>query len=215
MRYAAYVDSTAAPVPTAWGDAEGRQRDILASAEQILAEAGYAALTMRAIAAGAGVSSGTVYQYFGGKEDVFAALMARRLDELRTSLDAADRGLGIAGLLREVLPQVTELWGRLGRSAPQWEAKVLAGGRRSKDLTGPAAGYRRTIQALARALAETARANGQVLLDDPALPFWVWDSLIGLADDLLHGGAPQGRVRPRRLVEFGTAAIERGILAPG
>jgi|SRR5882757_2807782 AcrR family transcriptional regulator len=215
MRYAAPVDSTAAPVPTAWGDAEGRQRDILASAEQILAEAGYAALTMRAIAAGAGVSSGTVYQYFGGKEDVFAALMGRRLDELRASLDAADRGLGIAGLLREILPQVTELWGRLGRSAPQWEAKVLAGGRRSKDLTGPAAGYRRTIQALARALAETARANGQVVLDDPALPFWVWDSLIGLADDLLHGGAPQGRVRPRRLVEFGTAAIERGILAPG
>jgi AcrR family transcriptional regulator len=215
MRYAAPVDSTAAPVPTAWGDAEGRQRDILASAEQILAESGYAALTMRAIAAGAGVSSGTVYQYFGGKEDVFAALMARRLDELRANLDAADRGLGIAGLLREILPQVTELWRRLGRSAPQWEAKVLAGGPRGKGLVASATVYRRTIQALARALTETAQAHGQVLLDDPAVPFWVWDSLIGLADDLLHGGAQQGRVRPKRLVEFGTSAIERGIVAAG
>ncbi|MDT7672186.1 MAG: hypothetical protein QOD82_88, partial [Pseudonocardiales bacterium] len=170
---------------TAWGDAEGRHRDILASAEQILAESGYPALTMRAIAAGAGVSSGTVYQYFAGKEDVFAALMARRLDDLRDTLDTVDRGLGVSGVLCEILPQVTELWRRLGRSAPQWEAKVLAG-RGGKGLVTSATVYRRTIQALARALTETAAANGQALVDDPAVAFWVWDSLIGLADDLLH-----------------------------
>jgi AcrR family transcriptional regulator len=50
------VDSTE---PTAWGDAEGRRRDILRSVEELLAGSGYAALTMRAIAVGAGVSSGT------------------------------------------------------------------------------------------------------------------------------------------------------------
>ena len=199
---------------TAWGDAEGRHRDILASAEQILAESGYPALTMRAIAAGAGVSSGTVYQYFAGKEDVFAALMARRLDELRDTLDTVDRGLGVTGVLCEILPQVTELWRRLGRSAPQWEAKVLAG-RGGRGLVTSATVYRRTIQALARALTETAAANGQALVDDPAAAFWVWDSLIGLADDLLHGGAAQGKVRSKRLVEFATAAIERGIVTPG
>lgn len=201
-------------VRTAWGDAEGRHRDILASAEQILAESGYPALTMRAIAAGAGVSSGTVYQYFAGKEDVFAALMARRLDDLRDTLDTVDRGLGVTGVLCEILPQVTELWRRLGRSAPQWEAKVLAG-RGGRGLVTSATVYRRTIQALARALTETAAANGQALVDDPAVAFWVWDSLIGLADDLLHGGAAQGKVRSKRLVEFATAAIERGIVTPG
>ncbi|MDT7620454.1 MAG: hypothetical protein QOC83_6707 [Pseudonocardiales bacterium] len=199
---------------TAWGDAEGRHRDILASAEQILAESGYPALTMRAIAAGAGVSSGTVYQYFAGKEDVFAALMARRLEDLRDTLDTVDRGLGVTGVLCEILPQVTELWRRLGRSAPQWEAKVLAG-RGGRGLVTSATVYRRTIQALARALTETAAANGQALVDDPAVAFWVWDSLIGLADDLLHGGAAQGKVRSKRLVEFATAAIERGIVTPG
>ncbi|WP_169736796.1 TetR/AcrR family transcriptional regulator [Pseudonocardia spinosispora] len=199
---------------TAWGDAEGRHRDILASAEDLLAESGYSALTMRAIAAGAGVSSGTVYQYFTGKEDVFAALMARRLDSIRETLENVDRRRGVAGVLSTVLPQITEMWERLGRSAPQWEAKVLAEGRRSKGLMSSAAVYRKTIDALGRTLAEAAAASDQVLLDAPAVPFWVWDSLIGLSDDLLHGGAAQGGVRSEELIEFATTAIQRSIVVP-
>ena len=199
---------------TAWGDAAGRRRDILSSAELILEEHGYAGLTMRAIAVGAGVSSGTVYQYFSGKEDVFAALMERRLDDLRRTLAEVDRGLGIAGVLRAIEPQLTELWRRFGRSAAQWEAKVLAGGRRGKEATGSVEVYRKTIAELARALAETAEAAGQTLVDDPALPHWVWDSLIGLADDLLLQGSRTSRVRPAHLIDFATAAIERGIVLP-
>ncbi|MDT7786674.1 MAG: hypothetical protein QOF58_5093 [Pseudonocardiales bacterium] len=198
---------------TAWGDAEGRRRDILQSAEQILEEQGYAGLTMRAIAVGAGVSSGTVYQYFSGKEDVFAALMERRLDELQHTLDTVDRSLGIAGVLKQIEPQVTELWRRFGRSAAQWEAKVLSGGRRGKEVAGSAQDYRKTIKALAKALAETAEASGQELIDDPALPHWVWDSLIGLADDLLLQGARTNRVKPAHLIEFAAGAIERGVIS--
>jgi AcrR family transcriptional regulator len=206
-------DDSAGWVTAGRGDAEGRRRDILASAERALEESGYAGLTMRAIAAGAGVSAGTVYQYFGGKEDVFVALMGRRLDELRTTLEEMDRSIGIAELLRRILPLLTELWRRFGRSVPQWEAKVLAGGRRSKGVVTSATLYRRSINALAVALRETAEARGQTLLDDPALAHWVWDSLIGVADDLLHTGAQQNRVRPEQLVGFTTHAIERGILA--
>lgn len=198
---------------TAWGDAEGRRRDILASAERILEESGYAGLTMRAIAVGAGVSSGTVYQYFSGKEDVFAALMERRLDEVQRTLAEVDRGLGVAGVLREIEPQITELWRRFGRSAAQWEAKVLSGGRRGKEVAGSAQDYRKTIKALAKALAETAAASGQTLVDDPALPHWVWDCMIGLADDLLLQGARTNRVTPAHLVEFATGAIERGVIS--
>lgn len=200
---------------TAWGDAAGRRRDILSSAELILEQHGYAGLTMRAIAVGAGVSSGTVYQYFDGKEDVFAALMDRRLDDLQRTLADVDRTLGIAGVLREVEPQVTELWRRFGHSAAQWEAKVLAGGRRGKEATGSAKAYRKTIDALALALAETAQTCGQVLVDDAALPHWVWDSLIGLADDLLLQGSRTSRIRPAHLIAFATAAIERGIVLAG
>lgn len=203
------------PARAAWGDAEGRRRDILASAERLIEESGYAALTMRAVAAGAGVSAGTVYQYFGGKEDVFVALTAQRLEQVQATLAEVGREVGIAGVLRAILPQVTEMWRRLGRSAPQWEAKVLAEGRRSKGVEASVAVYGQTLQALAAALRETAEACGQTLVDDPALPHWVWDALIGIADDLLLGGSRQSGVRPERLVEFATAAIERGIVVPG
>ncbi|HEX7307371.1 TetR/AcrR family transcriptional regulator [Lentzea sp.] len=199
---------------TAWGDAEGRRRDILSSAELILEEQGYAGLTMRAVAVGAGVSSGTVYQYFSGKEDVFAALMERRHDELQRALASVDRGLGVVGVLKEVQPLVTEFWRRFGRSAAQWEAKVLSGGRRGKEVSGSARDYRETLKALAKALRETAEASGRELVDDPALPHWVWDTLIGLADDLLLQGARINGVEPDRLVDFACGAIERGITKP-
>jgi AcrR family transcriptional regulator len=198
--------------PTAWGDASGRRRDILRSAEKLLEAGGYGGLTMRAIADGAGVSSGTVYQYFGGKEDVFVALMATRLESLAGTLDDLDRGLGVPGLLRAVLPQVTELWRLFGRSAQQWESKVLAGGRRGKRAVISATVFRRVIRALDRALRETAVATGRPVIDDPATAHWVWDALIGVADDLLHGASLQTRVSPERMIDFATAAIERSIL---
>jgi AcrR family transcriptional regulator len=198
---------------TAWGDAKARRRDILTSAEKLLAESGYAGLTMRAIAVGAGVSSGTVYQYFDGKEDVFVALMSGRLEEVRATLDGFDRSLGITGLLREILPQVRELWRLFGRSAQQWESKVLAGGPKGKRAVTSASVFRGMARALERALREAAAASGQTLVDHPAMAYWVWDSMIGLADDIVHGGSLQARISTTRLVDFATEAIERGIVA--
>jgi AcrR family transcriptional regulator len=196
---------------TAWGDAKARRRDILQSAEQLLEAGGYAGLTMRAIAEGANVSSGTVYQYFDGKEDVFVALMATRLEAMQATLDELDRDITIPGLLTALLPQIQDLWRLFGRSAQQWESKVLAGGRRSKRAVTSATVFRRTIRSLDRALRETAASHGRELIDEPAMPHWVWDTLIGVADDLLHGGSVQGKVAPKALVEFATTAIERAI----
>jgi AcrR family transcriptional regulator len=197
---------------TAWGDAAGRRRDILRSAEKLLADDGYGGLTVRAVAVGAGVSSGTVYQYFDGKEDVFVALLAARLDDVRVSLDELPRDVGVAGVITALLPQVREIWRLYGRSAQQWQSKVLAGGPRGKRAVTSATVFRGMATSLERALRETAAAEGRTLADHPAMAYWVWDSLIGLADDLVHGGSRQARIPTANLVEFATQAIERGIL---
>jgi hypothetical protein len=144
---------------------------------------------------------------------VFVALMSGHLADLTATLDGLDREAGITGVLSAILPQVRELWRLFGRSAQQWEAKVVAGGPKGKRAVTSATVFRRMARALEKALREAAAARGVTLADHPAMAYWVWDSLIGVADDLVHGGSLQARVSPARLVGFATEAIERGIVA--
>jgi AcrR family transcriptional regulator len=55
---------------------------VLEAAARILMEQGYAAATTNRIAEAAGVSVGTIYEYFANKEEVFDALIQREIDHL-------------------------------------------------------------------------------------------------------------------------------------
>ena len=68
---------------------------ILTGAAQVLEQVGYGLVTTDRIAERAGVSVGSVYQYFGNKEDVFAALLDRET-------------AGLLGKLQEELERVEE-----------------------------------------------------------------------------------------------------------
>lgn len=62
---------------------------VLEAAAQVLLRAGYAAATTNRIAEVAGVSIGTLYQYFADKDAVFDALIQRELEAAGRVLDAA------------------------------------------------------------------------------------------------------------------------------
>jgi AcrR family transcriptional regulator len=73
---------------------QDRARDtiavVLAAAAQVLEREGYARATTNRIAARAGVSVGTLYQYFADKDEIFDAVIRREIDGLRRVLrDAA------------------------------------------------------------------------------------------------------------------------------
>ncbi|MBB5915142.1 AcrR family transcriptional regulator [Nocardia transvalensis] len=72
---------------TKWGDREARRGDILDAGRRLLADRGYAALQMRDVAKGAGISPGTVYTYFTTKEALYAALYAERLTEFAAKVE--------------------------------------------------------------------------------------------------------------------------------
>ncbi|MCA9563508.1 MAG: TetR/AcrR family transcriptional regulator [Myxococcales bacterium] len=55
---------------------------IMAVAERLFAEHGYAATSVRTILSEAGVTGPTLYHYFGSKEDLLWSLVRLRLDEL-------------------------------------------------------------------------------------------------------------------------------------
>ena len=58
----------------------GSRKCILEAAEQLFAEAGYANTTIRKVAARAGLSVGTIYLYYGNKEELYSELFRHRLE---------------------------------------------------------------------------------------------------------------------------------------
>jgi len=63
----------------------GRREDILDSASLLFRRDGFAETSIEAIAARAGLSAGTVYNYFGSKGDLLLALVALDGEEVRSA----------------------------------------------------------------------------------------------------------------------------------
>ena len=92
---------------------------ILDAAEKLFADSGFTAVTVRDIAAEAGVSHALVHRYLGSKQDVYRAMLARRENVIR---DAAPEQLDLLEatslMLREaVLDQRTYVLDRPLRSS--------------------------------------------------------------------------------------------------
>ncbi len=76
------------------GGREQTTAAILDAAERLFAERGFTAVTVRDIAAEAGVSHALVHRYLGSKQHVYRAMLARRENVIR---DAASGERGPAG----------------------------------------------------------------------------------------------------------------------
>ncbi len=64
--------------------AANRRAEILASAQKVFDAHGYAATTVEAVAEGAGIAKGSIYNYFESKQELFRAVFTEALvEELR------------------------------------------------------------------------------------------------------------------------------------
>lgn len=83
--------------------------EILDAAAAVFAEIGYASATTNAIAARAGISPGSLYQFFANKETIAQALGERFVEQMRTSHASAFAIEGIADLrLDELLDRIVD-----------------------------------------------------------------------------------------------------------
>ncbi|MFI7613412.1 TetR/AcrR family transcriptional regulator [Nonomuraea terrae] len=91
-----------------------RERAILDTCEALLAQKGYDAMTVGDIAEGAGITRGALYFYFGSKQEVATALVARTVAHLwersRATAEADDPRQAIAAAMRRTV----ELWNEHG-----------------------------------------------------------------------------------------------------
>jgi AcrR family transcriptional regulator len=67
-----------------------REQAILDTAERLLAVSGYEAMTVADIASGSGITRGALYFYFGSKQEVVTALVARTVRALQEKSRAAE-----------------------------------------------------------------------------------------------------------------------------
>ncbi len=83
------MTSTTEQPPKRRRDRAAREREILAAAERIFGERGYQGTSMDDVAAAVGVSKPLIYQYYGSKDGLFLACLARlRAQLLETVADA-------------------------------------------------------------------------------------------------------------------------------
>ena len=114
-----------------------RRETILRAAAEVFAEAGYRAAKVSDVAARVGVTEPVIFQNFGSKAALFAAVVERAAAEVRASLDDLAASAGPAsGLLAHVLTKsvsgrpdhdATDLHARAGNRPTDTAYGVLFG----------------------------------------------------------------------------------------
>ena len=189
---------------------EYRFRLILDAATELLAEGGYSALSIRALAARAGISQGLLYYYFTDKHAVFAALMRDHQAALVEILDNLPRTEGVRALLHAIVPPTRLQWLRVGRIVGVWRAERPGISADAQEQQIAAA--RKQFEALERALRECAEAEGRRLRPEPEIVPFVWSALMGIAD--LHAQGWVTTIDDDRLTDITIAAVVDRILEP-
>jgi TetR/AcrR family transcriptional regulator len=195
---------------------------IVESAEEQFLRQGYVGTTLEAIAGGADVGVGTIYSYYGGKDDLFMAVIERGLD----LLEAYQEEVFTSGLTpRRQLVVLGETYLRFA-SEHQRHFRLLVGiGQQmdgnSKDertlqrkarLDGRVAGLIGRIAEVIRLLLEEGDTNG---LNADQLALFLWGSWNGvivlyLQDDVDRFDAAGAKItleQGRRLLIAGMQAI--------
>ncbi len=171
-----------------------RQETILRGAAEVFAQTGYRAAKISDVAARIGVSEPVIFQNFGSKAALFAAVVERAAAEVRASLDDLAAGFGSAsGLLAHVLTegahggagQATVGHGARHASAEDAaaaygvlfaDAATLAA---EPELTRPARDAIRAIATHLTGLVQHAQAEGDIRPDaDPRAAAWLLLSVL-------------------------------------
>ena len=167
---------------------------ILEAAARILDEAGLEAFNTNAVAARAGVSVGSLYQYFPGKMAVLAALITEDFRAFEAELAAASQGRDfesdLAALVRVAVAHQTAR-PRLARLLDFAEARLDIG----EDVA------RRQAAILAHVETFLTRYREQLMVDDLAIAAIDCMAIArGLIDTAAEGGAAPAAALEARVI---------------
>ncbi|MFC5179773.1 TetR/AcrR family transcriptional regulator [Actinomadura harenae] len=195
-------------MPRHKGDHDARRRDVSAAVWRVLSTQGFGGLTMRAVAAEMGATTGLVTHYFGSKQELVEHALAL-LDERRQSRPRPEAPDGMAGLraaLADILPLTPE--GAAGNRiwVGSWDAALgvpeLAAGHGVRY-----AGARERI----RHHVQVAQRQGEIPESDPDdLAASIQSFALGLIVQVLFDADAFPPERQLRLLDAFLASLEAG-----
>ena len=203
--------------PTRWGDREGRRRDILEAARRQM-KGGYDELNMRDIARGAGVSPGTLYQYFSTKEEIFATLYGEAIEAHTERLaPICERADDLEALLVEVATAYLDLYAGYGRYFTTWSSVMAestaddAALPRELSLRLRAATHDQAVLVVTT-MRRVASGRGRRLVDEPQAMPMLWAVLNGLADHVTSERHKLTRFSIEELIAFAARTLAAGLV---
>ena len=185
---------------------------ILDATVQILSTRRPVHLTTKAVAARAGLSIGSVYQYFPNKEAIVLALIARKAEEVTSAFeDAARRQRGQT--LANALCSLTSTYFANKFSDPQLSKTLHA----ALDRSGGTDSLRPFRERMVRAIESVLRqAPDAVFRNVQSAARMIWSAIMGAARSVLEAGRPQTYVAAvRREVQAMILAYVRPMVLNG
>jgi AcrR family transcriptional regulator len=182
---------------------DGQRATIVEAAVGLLADEGYAACTIAAVAARAGVAAGTVYRHFDSKSDlvaeVFRAVVTREVAAVRDAVHAATDG-------QDRTRAVIETFAGRALKAPRLAYALLA---EPVDATVDALRleFRTAFRDVVAGLVAEGVASGELPPQNPAI---VAAALVGAIGEALVGPLVTGCEDPETvptLIEFARRAV--------
>jgi AcrR family transcriptional regulator len=138
------------------------ERELLAAAEEVLVRDGPGGLTVRAVAAEAGIAPMGVYNRFGGKEGLLDALLIKGFDRLRAAIEDGQEPDMLARLLASGMR-----YREFALANPHFYAIMFEGAvRRERDSEEVSEHAIASFGALVRNV-ELASASGAIFAPDP------------------------------------------------
>ena len=162
------------------GGRSQRRRDVLEASTTILHEGGWSALTMREVAARTGVSTGALYQWFDGKDEIYAELFTDRINRGIKQFEAMPVELPFDDILGSMLRWVRTTWTTLGRW--QLDYSEIAHAREpGPALSALSEAYRHILKVGSIKLQAAAEQEGRRFPDDLDTMHMIWGMASGIA----------------------------------
>ncbi len=186
---------------------------ILTAAERVFAGAGFAGATMAAIAEAAGLPKANLHYYFGSKQDLYHAVLARTLEDWLMPLNAITPEADPAEAIAQYIRAKMALSARRPHASKVFANELLHGAPVVKNLLMTE--LRGMVQAKAAVIDGWVAAGRMAEVDATHLFFSIWAATQTYADFDVQVGAVLGvdslqAVHYTRATEHVVALMLRG-----